>query len=129
MCFLSLFGILTTAKIIDSLNNNAGPSVVDPNRADIDKLYELRFYEFANKRSVTTAKVARKKTGIDINTVYAGVMPGEVQIENELGIDESEYDPEGEGEPESQEQDVDDWDLEEELPDGYENAYAGEIEA
>jgi hypothetical protein len=110
-------------KIIDSLNNNAGPSVVDPNRADIDKLYELRFYEFANKRSVTTAKVARKKTGIDINTAYAGVMHGEVQIE--LGIDESEYDPEGEGEPESQEQDVvpdDEWDLDD-LPEGMENIF------
>lgn len=120
-------------EILNILSSNAGPAVLDPNRREIDKLYDLRFAEYANKRSMTTVKTASKDTQLNANSPYA--LDGEVMTDDGFAYIEGEdmYDPEADGpdadeppEEETYDPDPDGWDLEEEMLDGMENEFQGE---
>jgi hypothetical protein len=117
-------------QILEALYESANGSIVEPDRSVIDRLYELRFMENANKRKVNTAKSIKDRTGININTPYAGKLNGElIGAEEEEEEEDTTYEQAGMEIGGDDDIDVEVLESDQlELVDGAENDIQGEIE-
>jgi hypothetical protein len=127
-------GFVTYAgKVLDALHASANGSIVEPDRQLIDKLYDLRFMENANKRKINTAKSIKDRTGMNINTPYAGKLKGQRidqddDDDGDMDNEDGAVDEGGEDDGIIDNEGPEDPDMDEYEMDGIENGFNGEPE-